>query len=121
MVQGGVVELLFTSDNKNGIEPGRIPGGGYPEQVAGPDASHCWLHSALFCLAVFMTVNFKNSKQGAEMFDMLREKQPSLPMMVMEFWTGWFDHWGENHHTWSLEGQFPFYCYIWSKTFAYCS
>ena len=23
--------------------------------------------------------------------------QPHHPLMVMEFWTGWFDHWGEKH------------------------
>ena len=23
--------------------------------------------------------------------------QPNKPKMVMEFWTGWFDHWGEEH------------------------
>ena len=23
--------------------------------------------------------------------------QPQHPLMVMEFWTGWFDHWGEKH------------------------
>lgn len=25
--------------------------------------------------------------------------------MVMEFWTGWFDHWGEKHHIYSAEGE----------------
>lgn len=29
----------------------------------------------------------------------LREHQPSGPLMCMEFWCGWFDHWGEKHHT----------------------
>lgn len=29
---------------------------------------------------------------------MLRTIQPSAPAMIAEFWTGWFDHWGENHH-----------------------
>ena len=42
-----------------------------------------------------MTVNFqsdpnKNLKQ-------LFEVQPDKPMMVMEFWPGWFDHWGQRH------------------------
>jgi hypothetical protein len=23
--------------------------------------------------------------------------------MVMEWWTGWFDYWGEEHHDWSPE------------------
>src|SRR5690606_19248587 len=29
----------------------------------------------------------------------LREFQPTGPLMCMEFWCGWFDHWGEKHHT----------------------
>jgi beta-galactosidase len=29
----------------------------------------------------------------------LREHQPTGPLMCMEFWCGWFDHWGEKHHT----------------------
>lgn len=29
----------------------------------------------------------------------LREHQRTGPLMCMEFWCGWFDHWGERHHT----------------------
>ena len=29
----------------------------------------------------------------------LREHQPTGPLMCMEFWDGWFDHWGSHHHT----------------------
>jgi beta-galactosidase len=29
----------------------------------------------------------------------LREHQKTGPLMCMEFWCGWFDHWGEKHHT----------------------
>jgi beta-galactosidase len=29
----------------------------------------------------------------------LRAHQPTGPLMCMEFWCGWFDHWGEKHHT----------------------
>ncbi|MFT4260324.1 MAG: beta-galactosidase [Microbacterium sp.] len=29
----------------------------------------------------------------------LREHQRTGPLMCMEFWCGWFDHWGEKHHT----------------------
>ncbi len=28
----------------------------------------------------------------------LEEKSPDRPMMCGEFWSGWFDHWGEEHH-----------------------
>ncbi|PPG52015.1 beta-galactosidase [Rathayibacter sp. AY2B3] len=29
----------------------------------------------------------------------LREFQPTGPLMCMEFWCGWFDDWGTQHHT----------------------
>ncbi|MFC1408246.1 beta-galactosidase family protein [Streptacidiphilus sp. N1-12] len=29
----------------------------------------------------------------------LRRHQPSGPLVCMEYWHGWFDHWGEPHHT----------------------
>ncbi|WP_144713126.1 beta-galactosidase family protein [Curtobacterium pusillum] len=29
----------------------------------------------------------------------LREAQPTGPLMCSEFWDGWFDSWGEHHHT----------------------
>ncbi|WP_216591609.1 glycoside hydrolase family 35 protein [Streptomyces brasiliscabiei] len=28
----------------------------------------------------------------------LREHMPEGPLMCSEFWIGWFDHWGEEHH-----------------------
>jgi beta-galactosidase len=28
----------------------------------------------------------------------LRRYQPTGPLMSMEYWHGWFDHWGESHH-----------------------
>ncbi len=34
-----------------------------------------------------------------ERLAVLREHQPTGPLMCMEFWCGWFDHWGEKHHT----------------------
>ena len=53
-----------------------------------------------------MTANFQDIKLGAHMLEMLREKQPGMPRMCMEFWTGWFDHWGENpHQVWPLVGK----------------
>jgi beta-galactosidase len=45
---------------------------------------------------VFKTVNF--AFDAKEAFTKLREYQPEGPLMVMEFWSGWFDHWGETHH-----------------------
>ncbi len=30
--------------------------------------------------------------------------QPQKPLMVMEYWSGWFDVWGEHHHVFHAEG-----------------
>ncbi len=43
------------------------------------------------------TVNYGSRATTA--FAMLRTYQPDGPLMCMEFWNGWFDHWGESHHT----------------------
>lgn len=32
-------------------------------------------------------------------FKTLETIQPGRPKMAMEFYPGWFDHWGEMHHT----------------------
>jgi len=44
-----------------------------------------------------MTANF-NSRVTSEL-TLLNSWQPDKPSMVMEYWSGWFDHWGEKHHT----------------------
>ncbi|XP_035684141.1 beta-galactosidase-1-like protein 2 [Branchiostoma floridae] len=72
----GIVELLFTSDGKGALISGGIPG-------------------------VLKTVNFQNN--ASDKLQKLKEIQPDRPMMVMEYWTGWFDHWGEDHHLYRLE------------------
>ena len=33
-----------------------------------------------------------------ESLSVLREYRPDQPLMCGEFWSGWFDHWFENHH-----------------------
>ena len=47
------------------------------------------------------TVNFGSN--SAEAFAKLREYQPEQPLMCTEYWLGWFDHWGEEHHVRSAE------------------
>lgn len=46
---------------------------------------------------VYKTLNFGSRSAGA--FDCLSARQPEMPKTCMEFWCGWFDHWGERHHT----------------------
>jgi beta-galactosidase len=69
----GIDVLLFTSDGP------------------GPD----WLASGTIP-GVLATANFGSRVE--ESFAELRKFQPSGPDMCMEFWQGWFDHWGEAHH-----------------------
>ena len=33
-----------------------------------------------------------------EQFKVLKDFKPDQPLMCGEFWCGWFDHWGEEHH-----------------------
>uniref|UniRef100_K1PC55 Beta-galactosidase-1-like protein 2 n=1 Tax=Magallana gigas TaxID=29159 RepID=K1PC55_MAGGI len=43
------------------------------------------------------TANFPSMEDGSKLFRMIREWSPEFPLMVMEFWPGWFDHWGQPH------------------------
>lgn len=36
---------------------------------------------------------------------MIREWSPDFPLMVMEFWPGWFDHWGQPHKGLDIPGN----------------
>ncbi len=50
---------------------------------------------------IHKTANFGSKALAA--FAKLREYQPEGPLMCTEFWLGWFDHWGEKHHTRPVE------------------
>lgn len=73
MLDRGIDVLLFTSD---GPEDHMLQGGTLP--------------------GMLKTVNFGSRPEEA--FDKLREYQPDGPLVCMEYWNGWFDHWGEEHH-----------------------
>ncbi|MCQ2433150.1 MAG: beta-galactosidase [Clostridia bacterium] len=45
--------------------------------------------------------NFGSRPEQA--FQLLNDFRPGQPSMCGEFWCGWFDHWGEEHHTRSAE------------------
>ena len=45
---------------------------------------------------VLMTLNFGSNPANA--FKNGRMYRPENPDFCMEFWNGWFDHWGEEHH-----------------------
>ncbi|XP_067938525.1 beta-galactosidase-1-like protein 2 [Watersipora subatra] len=79
MLECGCTELLFTSDNEQGLLHGPLKG-------------------------VLMMANFQDIKLGHDMLELCKARQPGMPRMCMEFWTGWFDHWGDkDHQTWSLD------------------
>ncbi|MFF5003187.1 beta-galactosidase [Streptomyces phaeochromogenes] len=70
--EGGVSVPLFTSD---GPEDHMLTGGSLP--------------------GVLATANFGSHARVA--FETLRRHRPTGPLMCMEFWCGWFDHWGAEH------------------------
>ncbi len=46
---------------------------------------------------VLATCNF--GSRGDEAREIFHKYRNDDPFMCMEFWNGWFDHWGEEHHT----------------------
>ena len=52
-------------------------------------------------LDVYKALNF--SEAPNEAFPNLEPFQSDKPKMCGEYWCGWFDHWGEKHHTTSPE------------------
>jgi len=77
MRSAGFDSLLFTSDG--GAER-LFDGGTLP-----------WLPAV---------VNFGGGREDAQSsFDALAAYRPQGPRMAGEYWAGWFDHWGEEHHT----------------------
>jgi beta-galactosidase len=74
LITRGVDTLLFTSDGPTDalLQGGSVPG-------------------------VLATANFGSHPTSS--FAKLQEYQPDGPLMCMEYWNGWFDHWGKPHHT----------------------
>ncbi|XP_015755395.1 PREDICTED: beta-galactosidase-1-like protein 2 [Acropora digitifera] len=77
MMKEGLIELMFTSDNLWEMERKKyyLPG-------------------------VMLTVNLQ--KDEVDSFKRLKTLQPDRPLMVAEFWPGWFDNWGDGHHKMDL-------------------
>lgn len=74
LIRRGVDVLLFTSD---GPTDAMLQGGTLPGTLA--------------------TVNFGSRPEEA--FELFRRYRPDEPLMCMEYWNGWFDHWLKPHHT----------------------
>ncbi|XP_058431233.1 beta-galactosidase-1-like protein 2 isoform X6 [Marmota monax] len=69
----GIIELLLTSDNKDGLKKGMVHG-------------------------VLATINLQTRQELQLMNTFLVSVQGIQPKMVMEYWTGWFDSWGGPHN-----------------------
>lgn len=80
LLSRGVTELLLTSDNKEGLKRGGVKG-------------------------ALETINFQ--KLNLDDIRYLDEIQPQKPKMVMEYWSGWFDLWGQLHHVYAAEDIIP--------------
>ncbi|XP_034023879.1 beta-galactosidase-1-like protein 2 isoform X2 [Thalassophryne amazonica] len=78
LLSRGITELLVTSDNKGGRVLGGVKG-------------------------VLHTVNFK--KFDPDDIKFLDENH--MPKMVMEYWSGWYDVWGDLHHVYTAEDMVP--------------
>ncbi|WP_405996808.1 glycoside hydrolase family 35 protein [Streptomyces sp. NBC_00829] len=78
LVRRGIDVPLFTSDGPSELmlDGGAIPG-------------------------IWATLNF--GSRPDEAFDLVHRLRPKEPEMCMEYWNGWFDHWGEQHHTRDVE------------------
>lgn len=73
ILENGITEMLFTSDNPwHGGTAGSLPD-------------------------LFKTANFGGWTDSVQHLNDLLAFQPNKPVWVMEFWTGWFDHWTEKH------------------------
>ncbi|XP_051011743.1 beta-galactosidase-1-like protein 3 [Acomys russatus] len=72
LLKRGIVEFLLTSDNGKEIEFGSVKG----------------------ALATLNTQSFVK-----DYFIKLHRMQNDKPIMIMEYWTGWYDTWGSPHNT----------------------
>ncbi|GLV44152.1 beta galactosidase [Carabus blaptoides fortunei] len=76
LIKNGIVELLVTTDTMWNGDAGAFPG-------------------------ALQTAIFQNNPEWE--LQQLQRLQPNKPLMVMEYWTGWLDHWTENHNTRSAD------------------
>ena len=61
------------------------------------DGNWCNMLSGGSVDGVYKVLNFGSNAKGA--FGALNGYQENMPLFCGEFWCGWFDHWGEKHHT----------------------
>ena len=69
--------MMYTCDDTNGLQAG-IPLDG-----------------------TLRTINMQEDPNGN--IAALRIHQPDRPVLITEYWTGWFDWWGDKHHDLGLD------------------
>ncbi|WP_449373727.1 glycoside hydrolase family 35 protein [Arthrobacter psychrolactophilus] len=74
LLDGGMSELLFTAD------------GGTDYFLDGGSLPDTWATATL-------------GSRGKEADEIWERRRPGEPFFTVEFWNGWFDHWGDDHHT----------------------
>uniref|UniRef100_A0A3B1K862 Si:dkey-224e22.2 n=1 Tax=Astyanax mexicanus TaxID=7994 RepID=A0A3B1K862_ASTMX len=72
----GIIELLLTCDNREGLKCGGVNG-------------------------ALQTINLQKLTFGSIQY--LANLQPQKPLLVMEYWCGWYDVWGGAHHVFSAQ------------------
>uniref|UniRef100_A0A8C9W851 Si:dkey-224e22.2 n=1 Tax=Scleropages formosus TaxID=113540 RepID=A0A8C9W851_SCLFO len=80
LVSRGIEELLVTSDNRQGLHRGAHRA--LQVWLCFPEHTHTHIYTRR-CLVL----------------------QPDRPMMVMEYWSGWFDVWGGLHHVFEADAE----------------
>uniref|UniRef100_A0A0D9S4Y7 Beta-galactosidase n=1 Tax=Chlorocebus sabaeus TaxID=60711 RepID=A0A0D9S4Y7_CHLSB len=71
LLRRGIVELLLTSDGEKNVLSGHTKG-------------------------VLAAINLQKVQRNT--FSQLHKVQRDKPLLVMEYWVGWFDRWGDKHH-----------------------
>lgn len=67
---------------------------------------NCSHFSICTYIDALVTGNFFDIHQGYGLFLRIMRLSEDFPLMVTEFWSGWFDHWGKNHADASVTGNF---------------
>jgi beta-galactosidase len=75
-----------------------LAGAGFDVPFYTADGSNSRMLSGGTLPETLSVINFGGGDPAAEFANFSRFR-PNVPRMCGEYWVGWFDHWGEQHHT----------------------